>query len=752
LEGRGYQARVSDHSIGLFERIFCKTGLERIFADARRVYENRGLPPAAGAVEAAEPGLDFNNPYLLFQTERFLSEEGRWLSCINRLVSFLRGRDREWGHLLSLANGVLPGGPRFDACLDSLGGNPPPDAAPLLASKLLADLADFISSVLDPSFGLVRYAGTMASASRDFARVKGRADRYIMTEFYQPFLDEWQDREGLAGAMVLALTIPFAGCLAGALACAAWARERLGEACVVIAGGGYVNTELRFLEDETVFDYFDYLSFDRGYASLAAILERLGTKGVPSAPNVPGTPEEPALYKTLYRSRRDRRIIGSPDSAGPEDRGCPEDWAAVRTVFPDYGEVDFSRYLYPVDEANPMHRLWSDGHWLKAYLAHGCYWHACAFCDTALDYIRGFEPVDTDALFRHLLDQAEKTQVRAVHLVDEAVPPASLVKLAELNMRAGLPLVFWGNIRFEKAFTPDTAAFLAAGGLLGVSGGLEVASEGGFRRVRKGLSLGEAVRAAAAFKEAGILTHAYLIYGYWDETPAEIINSAEILRQLFAEGLLDSAFWHQFILTRHSPLYAEWQAGGHPGLRVSAGDEKAGGPGKLFALNDLSFAGERQFEKYGEPLDRLLAAWMAGDTAGPVDRAFPFPVPAPGIPGGFAAGLLDAYARERDRARGAPPRGGRACFLGSRPLVTAAPQGAVPRGAARATLFWRWRLEDQRLRLPEAVAEKAGALLAEAARPGGMEAVFLYKELEDLPGVGLGVWKKLRNRGLVVIP
>jgi radical SAM superfamily enzyme YgiQ (UPF0313 family) len=575
----------------------------------------------------------------------------------------------------------------------------------------------------------------MASAYRDFSRVKPRADNYIMAEFYRPFLDEWRDRDQdrPQGTMVLAVTIPFAGCLAGALTCAAWAKERFGDTCVVIAGGGYVNTELRFLEDETFFDYFDYLSFDRGYASLAAILKKLGALDAPSAP------EEPVLYKTLYRSPRDRRIIGSPDSP------CTEDRETVRTVFPDYGEVDFGRYLYPVDEVNPMHRLWSDGHWLKAYLAHGCYWHACAFCDTTLDYIRGFEPVETGALFRHLLEQAEKTQVRAVHLVDEAAPPASLVQLAELNMQAGLPLVFWGNIRFEKTFTPDMAAFLAAGGLLGVSGGIEVASEGGFRRVRKGLSLQEAVYAAAAFKEAGILTHAYLIYGYWDETPAEIMDSAEILRQLFAEGLLDSAFWHQFILTCHSPLYAEWQAGRHPELRASAGDKNAG-EGKIFALNDLSFAGEEQFGKFAEPLDKLLAAWMAGDTALPVERAFPFPVPSPSIPAGFAAGLLDAYARDRDQERGVPPQGGRACFLGSRPLVK-----AVPRGAS---LFWRWRLEDQRLWLPAAAAEKARDLLAEAARPGGLKAVFLYKELERLLGSGpaRGVWQKMRSRGLVIIP
>ncbi|MDR2110244.1 MAG: radical SAM protein [Spirochaetaceae bacterium] len=737
LEARGCRVRVLDHSIGLFERIFCKQGLEKIFADARRIYQNRGRPAKAG-----EYAPDFGSPYVLYQTERFLSEADRWISGIGRLVGFLQGRDREWGHLLSLANGALPGGPRFDACLESLEGNPPPDAAPLLASKLLADLADFIGSVLDPSFGLVKYAAAPVSIYRDFAALKTSPDRYIMAGFYRPLLDALWDEvlsaQGPAGTLALAITIPFSGCLAGALTCAASAKGRFGEACTTIAGGGYVNTELRFLEDETFFDYFDYLSFDRGYGSLEAILRRIGDPGE----------GEPALYKTRYRSRKGR-VIGSPDNAGDSGPGAALDREAVRTVFPDYGEVDFSRYLYPVDEVNPMHRLWSDGHWLKAYLAHGCYWHACAFCDTALDYIRGFEPVETAALFRHLRDQAEKTGVRGVHLVDEAAPVSSLIALAELNMREGLPLVFWGNIRFERTFTPDVAAFLAAGGLLGVSGGIEVASEGGFRRVRKGIGLPEVVRASAAFKEAGILTHAYLIYGYWDETPEEIIDSAEILRQLFAEGLLDSAFWHQFILTRHSPLYAEWERGLHPGLRVSAPARSsgAGNQGKIFALNDLSFAGEERFNRFAEPLDRLLGAWMAGDTAQPVADAFPFPVPSPSVSPGLVTGLLDAYARDRDRDRRAlPQEAGRLCFLGSRPLEKAAPPGA--------SLFWRWRLSDQRLPLPATAAEKAIALLEAAARPGRLTPPAFYRELEGLLGSreAPGAWKTLRNQGLVIIP
>ncbi|MDR2029342.1 MAG: radical SAM protein, partial [Treponema sp.] len=737
LEGRGQKTLIADHSIGLFERIFCKGGLKKIFADAEKAYRRR-----------RDRGQSDGTPYSGKQiryTERFLSEAERWLSSIDRLTAFLRGRDREFGHLLTLANGTLPGGPRFDACLGTLAGQPPPEAAPLLAGRLLADLADFITHTLDPAFALVRYAEALNVSVRDFRAARKSPGGYILRTFYRPLLDDgWEDLDRLLASghgageqedpLILGLTIPFSGCLVGALACAESAKGRYGDRVITVAGGGYVNTELRFLEAREFFDYFDYLSFDRGYGSWEAILEHLRAgKAAPGdrSDTAPDAGEERVLYKTLYRSPATGRILRARDIADREAGSREEDSRfrdidreSVRSVFPDYTGVDFSRYLYPVDETNPMHRLWSDGHWLKAYLAHGCYWHACAFCDVQLDYIRGFEPVDTEALFYHLIDQAEKTGVRGVHLVDEAAPVPSLIRLAELNREAGLPLVFWGNIRFGGDITPGLAALLAAGGLLGISAGIEVASERGLKRLGKGIDIADVVRSCAAFKEQGLLTHAYLIYGYWDEEDQEIIDSAEIMRQFFAEGLLDSAFWHKFILTRHSRIYAEWERGLHRGLIVTgdppsepgdtslgengpprrgaaAGRKGPGRPAPLFAFNDIGFEGEALFDRFTEPLDRLLASWMAGDTGTPVTEAFPFKVPAPSVAPHLVAALLDAYARNRDMSRKTPPekagpepRGpekSRVLFLGSRPMITATARGPA--------LFWRWRLEDHRLRI-----------------------------------------------------
>jgi len=679
LEQRGFHVTVLDHSIGLFERIFSRAGLERIFADA------------------ATAGWASKNSAYKSEAERFLSERDLWCVSIDRLIAFLRQKDHEWGHFLALANGYIPGGTRSDAFISQRSGELSADEAGLLATKLLSDLADFITFTLDENFSLIRYRAAGEESFSTFSAVQKTFDGYIMKNFYRPLLEEeWKRLESSGFAndrFLLGITIPFPGCLSAALVCAESAKKHFGGTVSTIAGGGYVNTELRFLNSQEFSNYFDHISFDKGYASLVSILENI------------------EINETAEAS-------------------------FVKTTFPDYSEVDFSRYLYPVDDANPMHRLWSDGHWLKAYLAHGCYWHSCAFCDVTLDYIKNFIPVDVPALFSHLKDQAGKTGVRGIHFCDEAAPVSSLLEFAILNREAGLPLNFWGNIRFEKSYDSDTAAILAAGGLLGVSAGLEVATEKGIKRLGKGIDLESAVRALAAFKEAGILTHAYLIYGYWDEDEQELIDSAETLRQLFEQGLLDSAFWHKFILTRHSRIYSEKQRGLHPLLKVK---DECPQSDKTFALNDLSFKGEEKFDKYGGGLEALLAVWMSGETEAPVRSAFPFKVKAPSVPPDLVSALLDKYARTRDKARAVKPESGRVLFLGT-----------IPQYEGRS-LFWRWRLADRNLTAAgEVEAERLAALLGAASKGRDMDAKEFYASLQRISGEDRAkrIWKQLRESGL----
>ena len=352
-----------------------------------------------------------------------------------------------------------------------------------------------------------------------------------------------------------------------------------------------------------------------------------------------------------------------------------------------------------------MHRLWSDGAWIKVYLAHGCYWHQCAFCDTSLDYVACYHPVEVEKLHEALYKQAEKTGVRGIHLVDEAAPPVALRNFALANLKKDKPLSFWGNIRYEKVFSRDLADILAHGGLTAVSGGIEIASGSGLDAVHKGTDLDSIVAACAAFKEAGILTHAYMIYGYWLETPQMLIDSMETLRQLFAAGLLDSSFWHKFTLTRHSRIYTEYCKGMHQELEVtdnplhkdcdreqsSAGSISAGlvstestpngsvsagqRSDSLFSDSTLHFKGEEKSVRYGKALNNALATWMAGEKLkAPVTSWFDFPMPKPSVSPHLVEHAIARYEKKRDTAfldygKFAAALGKGYVWLGGKPMV-----------------------------------------------------------------------------------
>ena len=340
-------------------------------------------------------------------------------------------------------------------------------------------------------------------------------------------------------------------------------------------------------------------------------------------------------------------------------------------VVPDYSDIDFSRYPRVCDEKNPMHRLWTDGTWIKAYLAHGCYWHKCAFCDTKLDYVCGYKPVNVEKFFNGLLATAEQKGIYGIHFVDEALPAACLKKFALLNAQKGKKLYFWGNIRFEKVFSKDFAAFLSYCGFGAVSAGIEVATGTGLKNINKGTDIDSIVSACAAFKEAGILVHAYMIYGFWYDTAQTIIDSMETLRQFFEAGLLDSAFWHKFSLTKNSELYDQLKA---------------------------TWKGGAEFSKYGRPLEASLDSWMHGiKVEQKVQKWFDFPVPSPTIQRDFVEKAIERYSERSEGFTGKTSGDFDSSrllegiyWLGSDPVIAGSRTGSAGTGA----LCWYYLQEE----------------------------------------------------------
>ena len=626
FRNRGIDSRAEDHSIGLTRALFSRNGLARVFAAARMALKGRKHPDAGTAR----------------RIKAYFDQEALYLGMADGVLGYLSGQDPAYAYRLAVGAG-LPLGMRVEAVLGDEGGIAPADA-PALATAILNDLSDFISYALDPGFGVVRYAERLVSGARDFSVILEAAQSsWVLNEFYRPILKDCfagfalEPTSSPDEQILLCITVPFPGCLAAAVMAAREARAKLGNRVQILIGGGYVSTELRFLEAPEVFEYFDWLCYDGGYASLSSILHFLD-KG-----------DEPGLYRVRWR-HQDGRVIAS---GFPMDESCCTDSGAAGTaddsraagvagaavdsgvaqaeardialIHPDYVGADFSRYLRIVDSPNPMHRLWNDTPWLKYRLAYGCYWKRCAFCDTELDYIKRYISSDIDALMAAADTASARTGLYGIHFTDEAMPVKLVRAFADRNRARSRPFTFWGNARFDKTWTEEACAAAAAGGLVAVSGGIEIATGAGLQIVDKGFTLTDLIHSLLAFKRSGILVHAYLIYGFPGQSDQEIADSAEMVRILLAEGLIDSAFWHKFVLTRHSRLYARWEAGEVPALKPRV-------PPSRFAVNDLRFDGEEGYDKWTAPLDSALAAWADhGEFEAPLSRFLPRGLPTPRI-------------------------------------------------------------------------------------------------------------------------
>ena len=216
--------------------------------------------------------------------------------------------------------------------------------------------------------------------------------------------------------------------------------------------------------------------------------------------------------------------------------------------------MPLDRYLSLLDMLNPMNRLWSDGRWNKLTVAQGCYWKKCSFCDVSLDYISRYEGTTATELVDRIQTIVAETGQTGFHFVDEAAPPKALKALAAELQSRQVEISWWGNIRFEKSFSPELCQQLADSGCIAISGGLEVASDRLLKLMKKGVSVEQVARVTRAFTDAGILVHAYLMYGFPTQTVQDTVDALEYVRQLFEQGCIQSGFFHRFACTVHSPV------------------------------------------------------------------------------------------------------------------------------------------------------------------------------------------------------
>ncbi|MDB2387480.1 radical SAM protein, partial [Shewanella sp.] len=580
LRSQGYEAVQRDPAIELFLEMMTAPALEIIRQHVEANFEHFE---------------DDELPEVIFN---FLAEFDRYYLCVERTICFLQGKDPSLAMRIN-SRRFLPEGPAFntisqmeavsgDVLQAAFGNLGVQDKAKYLATLFINDLSNVITQGVDPYFEVSRYGEQLAAANPSFDNLydtltgDSSFSAEILAQLVEQYLEETQPS-------VVALTVPFPGNMLGALRIAQTCKA-INPALPIVMGGGFVNTELRALKDPRVFEFVDFICLDDGERPFITLLEYFQ-----------GQRESDDLVRTYFLAQDEHGVNYVHYNENNQLQDIPQ----AEVGAPIYDGLPLGDYLSLCEMLNPMHRIWSDGRWNKLTIAHGCYWRKCSFCDVSLDYIDRFDAASADILVDRIEQLIEETGETGFHFVDEALPPKLLFKFAKRLIERDVVISWWGNIRFERTFSEARCKLLAESGCIAVSGGLEVASDRLLKLMKKGVSVERVAQVTKAFSDAGILVHAYLMYGFPTQTEQETVDALEMVRQMMQQGCFQSAYWHRFVATIHSPIGLEPE---------KFGITLAERPEVLFAENDVDFTDPTgtDHEMLGEGLRKAIYNYMHG--------------------------------------------------------------------------------------------------------------------------------------------
>lgn len=563
LNTKNIESVQADLGIEVILELFSKKGLTDLFEVSASKFENGDVSD---------------------NSKRIFALQDEYLKTIDAVIAFLQGKNPTLA-LQICQEDFLPEASRFvqleelDWAFGTMGTQ---DKAKHLATLYLEDISDFIVECVDENFGFSRYAERLGRSANSFDELY-QALQQEPTYIDGVLISILKERIESVKPTLFLISVPFPGNLYSAFRSAQWVKQNHPEIKISM-GGGFPNTELRSLSDKRVFEFFDFITLDDGEVPIEELISSVENPDANS-------------YKRTFLLENGEVVY--------KNNSLKQDYKQSQVGTPDYSDLLLDKYISVIEIVNPMHRMWSDGRWNKLTMAHGCYWGKCTFCDISLDYIKVYEPVAASLLCDRMEDMMAQTGQNGFHYVDEAAPPALMRALALEILRRKLAVTWWTNIRFEKSFSADLCLLLKASGCIAVSGGLEVASDRLLKLIDKGVTVEQVAKVTRNFTEAGIMVHAYLMYGYPTQTVQETIDSLEMVRQLFEAGILQSGFWHQFAMTAHSPvgMYPEK-------FGVTKATEAIG----TFANNDIDYTDSTgiNHDKFSFGLKKSLFNFMHG--------------------------------------------------------------------------------------------------------------------------------------------
>jgi hypothetical protein len=593
LNTKGIPSVQADLGIEVTLALFNKAGLTKLFK----------------AIRSKEWELSPN-------CQRILALENNYINTIDQVILFLQGKLDTIAHLIC-SRTFLPEADAFDQMDDldwAFGAMGKQDKAKHIATMYLEDLGNLIKETIDPHFGFSRYAESLGRSANTFDELYAALNApvtyldTILLEILEQHIQKVQPK-------LVCISVPFPGNLYTSLRCGQWIKQHH-PTIKVAMGGGFANTELRSLSDPRVFEFYDFITLDDGETPIELLIAHIDGK---------------IQVEDLKRCFTLLNGVVTYINASIQP-----DYKQHQLGTPDYDGLWLDQYISVIELVNPMHSLWSDGRWNKLTMAHGCYWGKCTFCDISLDYIKTYEPATASLLADRMELMIAQTGQNGFHFVDEAAPPALMKALAIEIIKRKLVVSWWANVRFEKSFTQDLCLLLKASGCIAVSGGLEVASDRLLDLIQKGITVAQVARVSKHFNDAGIMVHAYLMYGFPTQTVQETVDALEMVRQLFETGVLKSAFWHLFTMTAHSPVGLAPE-----NYKVKKVSETIGS----FANNDIAHidASGANHEIFGYGLKKAILNYMHGACFEfPLQKWFEFKIPKTSIAPNYIQTQLDA--------------------------------------------------------------------------------------------------------------
>jgi hypothetical protein len=267
------------------------------------------------------------------------------------------------------------------------------------------------------------------------------------------------------------------------------------------------------------------------------------------------------------------------------------------------------------------------------------------------------------------------------------------------------------------------------------------------RLIDKGVTVSQVAKVADNFTQAGIMVHAYLMYGFPTQTEQETIDSFETVRQLIEIGAIQSGFWHQFAMTAHSPVGLNPEK-----YHVIRTNLETG----TFANNDLFHEDPTgcKHENFSEGLKKSLFNFMHGiGLEMPLQKWFDFKIPRTLIPKNYIEKAIDVSEDKEIKPSS------KIIWLGTMPTIRFYTKSKKGKTSNMAALSFCTKKEDVELNVKEDLGKWLFELLEKCAASQKSKITFEQVQ-QEFKENNLGdfeiFWKgftlaQLRDYGLIVV-